>query len=102
MPEFYATSILAHNGKAVQPGQQLTLDQEVADRLGKKVVPVEVATPTKPYDQMLMKELRPLAKAAGIEGYSTKERGELLAALQPLQVVSEDAEQPGDVEPSGD
>lgn len=96
MAEYIATSILAHNGKPVWPGEQLTLDEEAAQALGTKVVPLEVGEPDKPLSEMLMKELRPLAKAAGIEGYSTKDKDELIAALEPLAVNADGVEPAGD------
>lgn len=94
MPEFVVNGLLQKKGKVYRPGQVIELTKEQADELGDKVVPVEVAKPNKPISEMGVKELRPLAKAANIESYSTKTRDELIAALEGLVVATD--------EPSGD
>lgn len=85
MPLYAAAAVLIHNGKGVHPGDKITLTEEQAQALGMKVLPVGVTEPEKPFAEMFVKDLKPLAKAAGIEGYSGMDKGELVKALEGAQ-----------------
>lgn len=109
MGKYKSNGILIHNGSTVWPGDELELTDEQAVELGARVLPLEVADPEKPLDEYLLKDLKSLAKKAGITGYSGKDKGTLVTELSAL---SEDAEvsaapSPDEVEvvadePSGD
>lgn len=86
MPEYYSNALLAHKGGVVKYGEKLTLTEEQAAALGSKVIPAEVANPDKPVNEMTIKELKPLAKAANVENYTAMNRSQLVEALSAKQV----------------
>ena len=107
MEKFVANDLLAHNGRVVFEGQELSLTEEQAERLGSKVTPLEVAKPDKPVEEMTLTELRGLAKKAGVESYSRKDKATLKAELsgqvtEPAEPVTpDDVVVVDDVQPSG-
>ena len=82
MPNVISNSILSHKGKIYRHGEELTLDAETIEALGTKVLPPEAVDPEKPLSELPLKELRPLAKAAGVENYSKKGKDDLVAELE--------------------
>lgn len=77
MPKYIANSYLIHNGEIVQTGGTVVLTAEQADRLGEKV---SLGTQDS-LEEKTVAELRDLAKAQGIEGFSDMKKAELIAAL---------------------
>lgn len=96
MPKFIANGLIYLNGRTHRHGAEITLTDEQAKALGKKVVPMEVAKPATPLKEMTLKELKPLAKSAGVENYSKLDKMELVSVLEAVQPeVVETDDEPG-------
>lgn len=85
MPKYITNGIIVQKGRALKDGAVIELTEEQAERLGRKVIPLEVADPDKPIDTLNLKELKDLAKAAGVEGYSRKDKASLVSVLTHIQ-----------------
>lgn len=85
MAKYLANGIIEHEGKVYRPGDAIELTEEQAAPLKQKVLPFELADPEKPVSELTVKELRPLAKKAGIEKAGTLNRGELIDELEAVK-----------------
>lgn len=96
MPEYFVKgAVIVNDGKAYKSGHKVTLSKETADAMADKLVPVDVVI--KPIAELNAKDLRSLAKDAGIEKSSSKTKEELQKELGAIKntvasdvVVSED------------
>lgn len=83
MPEYIANGLIHHRGKMHRSGDQLTLTDAQAEKLGDIVIKKTVVT-AKVKDSDT-KKLRQIAKEAGVKNYSSKTKGELTAEIKAIQ-----------------
>lgn len=101
MAKVKANSVLIHEGQIVQPGTEIEVSDEQAERLKEKNKAVgidekidaekgfESDSTEKPIGDMNVAELRGIAQGYGIEGYSDMKKADLVNAVQ----MHRDAEQ---------
>lgn len=93
MAKYKANAFLLHQGKVVQIGDDIELNDDQAKRLldqNKIVKPGETVTATngaevntaKSLDEMTLTELKEEAKTAEVEGFSKMNKEELIAAIE--------------------
>lgn len=84
MSKYVANAYLVHHGQIVEPGEELDLTEEQAKRLGNKVITPE----TYDLSKKTLAELKDLAKAKNITGYSTLNKTDLISRLEETETVS--------------
>lgn len=90
MPSYMVTGIIHKEGKVYRSGDEIVLSESHAAEFPKgELLPMELADPGKPIDQMDKKELVALAQKANLEGYSRMNKGQLYAALTGIPVPEE-------------
>lgn len=84
MPKYTANEYLLHQGSPVEPGKEVELTAEKANRLGDKVTAAEeeqdegLASNTVP-------ELKKMAEDLQIEGYDGMKKAALIQAIEEKQ-----------------
>lgn len=88
MERYISKAYLSHKGKIVKPNEIVKLTDEQAARLGNKVekekdilVIEETKEKGKSYEEMTVSELKELAGALNLEGYSKLKKDELVKLL---------------------
>lgn len=99
MANYKANAYLLHQGKVVNIGDDIELNDDQAKRLldkGKIVKPGETVTATNGAEQntskalvdLTLTELKEEAKAANVEGFSKMNKDELIAAIEKARTES--------------
>lgn len=94
MPKYTSNAYLTHEGNIVVPGGSLELTEKQAERLGDKVT---LAENQKTLDEMTKTALKAEAKKRQIEGYTTMDEAELIAAIK----AHDDGEAGGSADDNG-
>lgn len=84
MNEYITHVIIAGKEKTKWPGDRVQLTDEQAAAYGKNVSLAEIAAPDKPLEEKTVKELRGLAKTAGVAGYWDLSKEALVTELKAV------------------
>lgn len=99
MPKYFTDAVIKKGGKIYRVGESINLTENQAEKLGHHVYRESVAVAE--LDKVNAKEMRNLAKQAGVKNYSSKTKEELsveLEAIQntvPSEAVTEDGSDKG-------